>query len=90
VDNAAKSAIVNEVVLVRLVPYVTLNRTPTKSRKILYKEDEWKKQDIRECVLMSSKFFRGKYVGIKLTTRVSAIRNSPQHMVTTGNHVLQR
>ncbi len=40
VDNAAKSVIVNESLLTRLVPYVTLNEAVTKSRDILCDEDE--------------------------------------------------
>jgi len=40
VDNAAKSVIVSELLLARLVPYVTLNGAVTKSRDILGDEDE--------------------------------------------------
>jgi hypothetical protein len=40
VDNAAKSVIVGELVLSRLVSYVTLNGTATKSIEVLCEEDE--------------------------------------------------
>ncbi len=40
VDNVFKSVIVSELVLSRLVPYVTLNGAATKSKEILCEEDE--------------------------------------------------
>jgi hypothetical protein len=39
-DNAAKLVIVIEEVLASLVPYVTLKKVSTESRKISYGEDE--------------------------------------------------
>jgi len=40
VDNAAKSVIVSDLVLNRLVAYVTLNGIATKSIEVLCEEDE--------------------------------------------------
>jgi hypothetical protein len=40
VDNAAKSVVVSELVVDRLVSYVTLNGTATKSIEVLCEEDE--------------------------------------------------
>jgi hypothetical protein len=40
VDNVAKSVIVSELLLTRLVSYVTLNGAVTKSRERLCEEDE--------------------------------------------------
>jgi hypothetical protein len=52
-----------------------------------------RRQDIHELTLMLPKFLDGRYVGIKLSTIVSAIKNitnSAQHIIATGDGVLRR